>query len=68
LVVTFCVGLELATGGGREISAGRYAAYMLAYAAAAPLGVALGIVASEGLHNQTRYFVVAALQGREEQQ
>jgi len=51
LVVTFCVGLELATGGGAasEISGGHYMAYMGAYATAAPLGVAIGILASEGL-------------------
>ena len=63
-VITFCVGLELATNDTRLIS---FIAYMVTFCLATPAGIGIGIAVSEAalLENPAYHFLtISALQGK----
>jgi zinc transporter ZupT len=62
-VITFCVGLELATNDTKLVS---FIAYMITFCLASPLGIGIGIAVSEAsmLENPAHHFLtISALQG-----
>ena len=63
-MITFCVGLELATNDTRLLS---FIAYMVTFCLASPVGIGIGIAVSEAamIENPAyHYLTVSALQGK----